>query len=118
MKSARIISSVAAQKISKATPFISRATPHPACMPALFSKAASPRSNELPLVSVVEKEVRAIAENDLIRWSSRPDIALVRLLQDDTLRVCYDLSGKKLPTEFKTKADTKLYLVTYKRKKK
>jgi uncharacterized protein (TIGR03067 family) len=39
-------------------------------------------------------------------------------LADDTLRVCYDLSGKKLPTEFKTKADTKLYLVTYKRKKK
>jgi uncharacterized protein (TIGR03067 family) len=36
----------------------------------------------------------------------------------DTLRICYDLSGKKLPTEFKTKADTKLYLVTYNRKKK
>lgn len=39
-------------------------------------------------------------------------------LADDTLRVCYDLSGAKFPTEFKTKADTKLYLVTYKRKKK
>ena len=39
-------------------------------------------------------------------------------LAGDTLRVCYDLSGKKRPTEFKTKADTKLYLVTYKRKKK
>ena len=39
-------------------------------------------------------------------------------LTADTLRVCYDLSGKKRPTEFKTKADTKLYLVTYKRKKK
>ncbi len=38
-------------------------------------------------------------------------------LTADTLRICYDLSGKKLPTEFKTKADTKLYLVTYKRKK-
>ena len=36
-------------------------------------------------------------------------------LADDTLRVCYDLSGQKLPTEFRTKADTKLYLVTYKR---
>ena len=34
-----------------------------------------------------------------------------------TLRVCYDLSGKKRPTEFKTAAGTKLYLVTYKRKK-
>jgi uncharacterized protein (TIGR03067 family) len=39
-------------------------------------------------------------------------------LTEDSLRVCYDLSGKKRPTEFKTKADTKLYLVKYKRKKK
>ena len=38
-------------------------------------------------------------------------------LAGDTLRICYDLSGKKRPTEFKTKADTKLYLVTYQRKK-
>jgi uncharacterized protein (TIGR03067 family) len=38
-------------------------------------------------------------------------------LADDTLRICYDLSGKKLPTEFKTKPNTKLYLVTYKPKK-
>jgi uncharacterized protein (TIGR03067 family) len=35
----------------------------------------------------------------------------------DTLRVCYDLSGKSRPTEFKTKPDTKLFLVTYKREK-
>ena len=35
----------------------------------------------------------------------------------DTLRVCYDLSGKDRPTEFKTKAGTQLFLVTYKRKK-
>jgi uncharacterized protein (TIGR03067 family) len=39
-------------------------------------------------------------------------------LAGDTLRVCYDLSGKKQPTDFKTKAERKLYLVTYKRKKK
>jgi uncharacterized protein (TIGR03067 family) len=38
-------------------------------------------------------------------------------LTADTLRVCYDLSGKNRPTEFKTKAGTKLYLVTYQRKK-
>jgi uncharacterized protein (TIGR03067 family) len=36
-------------------------------------------------------------------------------LDGDTLRVCYDLSGKSRPTEFKTKADTQLFLVTYKR---
>jgi uncharacterized protein (TIGR03067 family) len=35
----------------------------------------------------------------------------------DTLRVCYDLSGKERPTEFTTKANTNLFLVTYKRAK-
>jgi uncharacterized protein (TIGR03067 family) len=36
---------------------------------------------------------------------------------DTTLRVCYDLRGKAHPTEFKTKADTQLFLVEYKRQK-
>jgi uncharacterized protein (TIGR03067 family) len=39
-------------------------------------------------------------------------------LKDDTLTVCYDLEGKMRPTEFKTKPDSKLFLVTYKREKK
>jgi len=38
-------------------------------------------------------------------------------LKGDTLRICYDLSGVKRPTEFKSVAGTKLYLVTYNRKK-
>ena len=38
-------------------------------------------------------------------------------LKGDTLRICYDLSGAKRPTEFKSIAGTKLYLVTYQRKK-
>ena len=38
-------------------------------------------------------------------------------LKGDTLRICYDLSGAKRPTEFKSVAGTKLYLVTYTRKK-
>jgi uncharacterized protein (TIGR03067 family) len=38
-------------------------------------------------------------------------------LKGETLRICYDLSGAKRPTEFKTGAGTKLYLVTYHRKK-
>jgi uncharacterized protein (TIGR03067 family) len=38
-------------------------------------------------------------------------------LSGDTLRVCYDLSGKKTPTEFATAKGTPLYLVTYTRKK-
>jgi uncharacterized protein (TIGR03067 family) len=36
-------------------------------------------------------------------------------LTDDTLTVCYNLGGKDRPTEFKTKAGTQLFLVTYKR---
>ena len=35
----------------------------------------------------------------------------------DTLRICYDLSGKSRPTEFKTTEGTQLFLVTYKREK-
>ena len=38
-------------------------------------------------------------------------------LKGDTLRICYDLSGAKRPTEFKSVAGTRLYLVTYNRKK-
>lgn len=38
-------------------------------------------------------------------------------LNGDTLRICYDLSGAKYPAEFKSVAGTKLYLVTYNRKK-
>jgi uncharacterized protein (TIGR03067 family) len=35
----------------------------------------------------------------------------------DTLRVCYDLSGKSRPAEFKTTAGTRLFLVEYKLQK-
>jgi uncharacterized protein (TIGR03067 family) len=35
----------------------------------------------------------------------------------DTLRICYDVSGKNRPTEFKTEPDTLLFLVEYKRQK-
>ena len=38
-------------------------------------------------------------------------------LKGDTLRVCYDLSGKMAPAEFATAAGTQLYLVTYQRKR-
>jgi uncharacterized protein (TIGR03067 family) len=37
-------------------------------------------------------------------------------LHGDSLRICYDLSGRKRPTEFKSLTGTKLYLVTYNRK--
>ena len=38
-------------------------------------------------------------------------------LKGDTLRICYDLSGAKRPAEFKSLTGTKLYMVTYERKK-
>jgi uncharacterized protein (TIGR03067 family) len=38
-------------------------------------------------------------------------------LTDATLRICYDLSGKARPKEFKTRANTQLFLVEYKRQK-
>jgi uncharacterized protein (TIGR03067 family) len=39
-------------------------------------------------------------------------------LDGDTLKICYDLSGKSRPTEFKTAEGTQMFLVTYKREKK
>jgi uncharacterized protein (TIGR03067 family) len=38
-------------------------------------------------------------------------------IDGDTLRVCYDLSGKNRPTEFATKKDAPLFLATYQRGK-
>ena len=38
-------------------------------------------------------------------------------LDGDTLKVCYDMTGKARPTEFKSPADTKLFLAVYNRKK-
>jgi uncharacterized protein (TIGR03067 family) len=38
-------------------------------------------------------------------------------LNGDTLRVCYDLTGKARPTEFKTKKGELVFLATYKREK-
>jgi uncharacterized protein (TIGR03067 family) len=38
-------------------------------------------------------------------------------LKGDTLIVCYDLSGKARPTEFKSKPDTQLFLAKYKKAK-
>jgi uncharacterized protein (TIGR03067 family) len=38
-------------------------------------------------------------------------------LNGDTLRICYDLSGKARPTEFKTQPDALIFLVNYKRSK-
>jgi uncharacterized protein (TIGR03067 family) len=39
-------------------------------------------------------------------------------IDGDTLRICYTLAGKEPPTEFKSTAENKTLLVTYKRDKK
>ena len=44
-------------------------------------------------------------------------ILAIYVRDGDTLRVCYDLTGKNRPTEFKTREGTQLFLVTYKRQK-
>jgi uncharacterized protein (TIGR03067 family) len=38
-------------------------------------------------------------------------------VEGDTLRICYNLSGAKRPTEFETVAGSQLFLATYQRKK-
>ena len=38
-------------------------------------------------------------------------------LDGDSLKICYDLSGKSRPADFKTTEGTQLFLVTYKREK-
>ena len=38
-------------------------------------------------------------------------------LDHETLKVCYDLSGKALPTSFESKPDTPLFLASYRRQK-
>ena len=44
-------------------------------------------------------------------------IPAIYKIDGDALTVCYNLGGKDYPTEFKTKAGTKLFLVEYKREK-
>jgi uncharacterized protein (TIGR03067 family) len=39
-------------------------------------------------------------------------------LDGDNLKVCYDLTGKTRPKEFKTTEGSQLYLATFKREKK
>jgi uncharacterized protein (TIGR03067 family) len=44
-------------------------------------------------------------------------ILAIYALNGDTLTICYDLSGKSRPTEFKTTEGSQLLLVTYQREK-
>ena len=44
-------------------------------------------------------------------------LAIYEMKDADSMRVCYDLSGKEFPQEFKAPKDTQLYLVSYRRQK-
>jgi len=44
-------------------------------------------------------------------------LAIYEIKSADAMRVCYDLSGKQFPKEFKAPKDTELYLVGYRRQK-
>jgi len=68
--------------------------------------AAAHPTEMTPFVSVAETEVRAISENDLIRWSATPNIALVRLLRDEQ-GICY--RGAWIPTIMGFHIDKKEY---------
>jgi hypothetical protein len=50
-----------------------------------LAHADSPVWPRPPAVSVTEREERAVRENDLIRWSANPRVALVRLIRDEGL---------------------------------
>jgi hypothetical protein len=38
-------------------------------------------------------------------------------IRGDTMKICYDLGGKSRPKEFKSPADSQMFLVTYKKDK-
>lgn len=44
-------------------------------------------------------------------------LAIFEMKDEVSMRVCYDLSGKEFPTEFKAKKGTQLYLSGYRRQK-
>jgi uncharacterized protein (TIGR03067 family) len=45
-------------------------------------------------------------------------LAIAEMPDANSMKVCYDLSGKEFPKKFESPADTMLFLVTYQREKK
>ncbi len=63
---------------------------------------------------------KKLKELDIVGTEGRnkgKTILAIYEVTDETLKICYDLSGKARPTEFKTTKGTLLFLVTYKREK-
>jgi len=44
-------------------------------------------------------------------------LAIYEMKDDESMRVCYDLSGKDFPQEFKAPKDSQIYLAGYRRQK-
>lgn len=60
------------------------------------------------------------SEGEPIRFRSTPNkgktfLSIFEVKSVNAMRVCYDLSGKEFPKEFKAPRDTELYLVGYRR---
>lgn len=68
-----------------------------------------------------ELDTKGSPKGMVIRGTEGPNkgkmIPAIYEIDGETLRICYDLSGVKQPREFKSAAGTRLYLVTYQRKK-
>ena len=77
--------------------------------------------NPTPDVGTVVVDEKSKPKGMTIKSSKGPNagktIPTIYELKGDTMRVCYDLSGAKRPTEFKSKEGTQLFLVTYQRQK-
>ena len=65
----------------------------------------------------VSTKPKGMTVNGVIGPNAGKTLPCIYEIEGDTLRICYDLSGAQRPTEFKTATGTKLYLVTYNRKK-
>jgi uncharacterized protein (TIGR03067 family) len=44
-------------------------------------------------------------------------LAIYKMKNADSMRICYDLSGKEFPKDFKAPKGTQLYVVEYRRQK-
>jgi uncharacterized protein (TIGR03067 family) len=79
------------------------------------------KSNEAPDKGTYKLDAQKKPRQITIAGTEGPNkgktIPAIYEVSDDTLKVCYDLSGQAHPEEFKTKPGTQLFLATYKRDK-
>lgn len=80
-----------------------------------------PDGKESPDKGTLVIDPKAAPKTMTIRGVEGPNagksIPAIYELKEDTLRICYDLSGTATPKEFKSSPGTRLYLVQYARRK-